>query len=446
MARINKARQYGYLIKRVVIGVLLGVVVLQVGCSPAPVMTDLPNSGSTAVGSRWPHVVSDLNPDPKIRFGSLPNGFRYIVMENQKPAGRVSMHLNIQAGSLHESEGEQGTAHFLEHMLFNGSTNFKPGELVKYFQRIGMQFGPDANAHTGFRETVYDILLADNSRSSIAEGLTVLSDYAQGALLLETEVNRERPVILAEKRTRDSGDYRTWVASVKFEMPETLIPYRMPIGTVQAIVNADSESLRGFYDAWYRPENMMIVVVGDIQTASVDKMIVETFAATRARAAVRPVPSFGSITHQGDKGFHHFEKEAGKTSVSIETLRESEPFVDNRAYRQKRVGGELGRRILRNRLEARLGKKGTPYTEGSAGTGVFLNKVRYTDISAECSPANWDTTLVALEVLLRQALLFGFSESELERVRKDYRAELEHAVKNASTRQSPVLARQIIRK
>ena len=388
MSQNDKIRQYGHFIKRFAIGVLITVIALQAGCRQTPVVTHSPDSGRATNDFQWPHAESDLNPDPAIVFGSLPGGFRYILMENREPVGRVSMHLNIQAGSLHEHDGEEGTAHFLEHMLFNGSTNFKPGELVKYFQRIGMQFGPDANAHTGFQETVYDILLADNATSSIAEGLTVLSDYAQGALLLETEVDRERPIILAEKRTRDSVDYRTWVATTKFEMPETLIPVRMPIGNVQSIEKADSASLRGFYDAWYRPEKMMVVIVGDIQAASVEKMIAKTFAAARARSAARPVPFFGSINHRGEKSFYHFEKEAGKTSVSIETLGDSEPFADNRAYRQKRLVEALGSRILRNRLEARIGKEGTPYTAGSAGAGVFLNKVRYTDISAESSPAN----------------------------------------------------------
>ncbi len=91
----------------------------------------------------WPHENSDLYPDPAIVYGKLPNGFRYVLMKNHEPKKRVSMHLNIQTGSMNEADHEQGMAHFLEHMLFNGSTHFKPGELVKYFQSIGMQFGPD---------------------------------------------------------------------------------------------------------------------------------------------------------------------------------------------------------------------------------------------------------------------------------------------------------------
>ena len=432
--------------KGVALGFLILAAALCIGCREAPVRIDSPKIQRAPVDALWPHTASDLDPDPAVVFGQLPNRFRYIIMENREPAGRVSMHLNVQAGSLQELDGEEGTAHFLEHMVFNGSTNFQPGELVKYFQRIGMQFGPDANAHTGFHETVYDILLADNTEQSITEGLTVLSDYAQGALLLETEVDRERPVILAEKRTRDSVNYRTWVDTVKFEMPDTLIPSRMPIGTLPAIENANRSSLRGFYDAWYRPENMMVVIVGDIQAASVAKMIAKTFTPMRARGAVRQPLPFGSIAHHGNKSFYHFEKEAGKANISIETLRRSAPFTDNRAYRRKRIAEELGSRILENRLAARIGKRGTPYTKSATGSGIYLNKVRYAEISAESSPDNWAPALTALETFLRQALLFGFTEPELDRVKKDYRAELEHAVKNASTRRSPDLARRIIRK
>jgi zinc protease len=437
---------YNFWVKSIAIVVLFFVVSFQAGCSHDPGFSGRPDTGVETTGSLWPHNGSDLDPDPAIVFGSLPNGFRYVIMENREPVNRVSMHLNIQAGSLNEFDGEEGTAHFLEHMLFNGSTHFKPGELVKYFQRIGMQFGPDANAHTGFEETVYDIFLADNTPQSIAEGLTVLSDYARGALLLQSEVDRERPVILAEKRTRDSVAYRTWIATVKFEMPDTRIPYRMPIGTEESIVSADNSSLRDFYDAWYRPGKMMVVIVGDIQVDAVEQMIAKTFAPVRIRGGKRQAPLFGNISHLGDKSFYHFEKEAGKTSVSIETLREAEPFSDNSAYRRGRLIEELANKILRNRLDARVGKQGTPYTSGSAGSGVFLNKVKYADISAESSPENWDRTLVAIEALLRQALVFGFEEPELERVIKDYMAELDHAVKNAPTRQSPALARRIIRK
>ncbi|OQW97771.1 MAG: hypothetical protein BWK74_05845, partial [Desulfobacteraceae bacterium A6] len=180
--------------------------------------------------SSWPHEESDLKPDPSVIYGRLTNGFRYILMKNHEPKDRVNIRLNVQAGSMQEEDGEEGLAHYLEHILFCGSTHFDPGELVKYFQDMGMQFGPDANAHTGFYETVYDILLPDGEKESLDKGLLIVEDFAGGALLLDSEVERERKVVIAEKRSRDSSSYRTIVSTMKFKFPDATVSRRFPIG------------------------------------------------------------------------------------------------------------------------------------------------------------------------------------------------------------------------
>ena len=194
--------------------------------------------------SNWPHTGSDLNPDSDVIFGCLDNGFRFLMKENKTPLNRVSMHLYIQCGSLAEFDGEEGMAHFLEHMLFDGSTHFPPSEMVKYFQRVGMQFGPDANAHTGFGQTVFDILLPNGDAQGIEDGLLVLRDFAEGALLLPDEVEKEKKVVLAEKRARDSSRYRTLQATFKFEMPGSLLADRFPIGRSETILAFHSDRLR----------------------------------------------------------------------------------------------------------------------------------------------------------------------------------------------------------
>jgi zinc protease len=153
--------------KRFFIGFFVWAVVFSaIGLFQAAVFSGTASAASVGVNETpgWPHEKSDLYPDPALVFGKLPNGFRYVLMENHEPKARVSMHLNVQAGSMSEADHEQGLAHFLEHMLFNGSTHFKPGELVKYFQNIGMEFGPDANAHTGFYETVYSFCLKETGK------------------------------------------------------------------------------------------------------------------------------------------------------------------------------------------------------------------------------------------------------------------------------------------
>ena len=213
---------------------LIGVVLVLFACSARQDITNGGDVKKTAVVPEaaaeklpaWPHEKSDLEPDPALLFGRLENGFRYVLMHNRNPENRVSMHLNVQAGSMQETDEQQGLAHYLEHMLFNGSEHFAPGELVKYFQSIGMQFGADANAHTGFFETVYDIFLPAGDRENLEKGLLVMRDYAGGALLLQEEVDRERKIILSEKRSRDSAAYRTFVATLDLSLIHISEPTR----------------------------------------------------------------------------------------------------------------------------------------------------------------------------------------------------------------------------
>lgn len=393
---------------------------------------------------KWPHEKSDLHPDPTLIFGKLPNGFRYVLMENHRPKDRVSMHLDIQAGSMHESDNQQGLAHFLEHMLFNGSTNFKPGELVKYFQSIGMQFGPDANAHTGFYETVYDMLLPDGDREDLEKGLVVMKDFAEGALLLPSEIDRERRVVLAEKRTRDSASYRTHIATLNFEFPHARISKRLPIGKEEILKKADHKRFKEFYDTWYRPEKMILVTVGDFDAKLAISLIEEKFSSLSTRAPPKLCPNFGEINHLGIKSFYHFEKELGNTTISIEVVEKVLQKPDSFAFQRIRLINNIADRIVQNRLNAMVSKADTPFTSASIGSEIFLHQIKYAEITADCNPKNWKRSLFLIEQTLRKALKFGFDKSELERVKKDLLSDLDNAVKKSSTRNSRNLARKIL--
>lgn len=393
----------------------------------------------------WPHENCDLSPDPAITFGRFANGFRYVLMENKRPEDRVSVHLYVGAGSLNETDPQQGLAHFLEHMLFNGSTHFPPGELVRYFQSIGMQFGKDANAHTGFNETVYDIILPAGDEQNLKKGLLVMRDYAMGALLLEDEVKQESGVILAEKRSRDSVAYRTFTSTLKFELPNHLVSKRLPIGKAAVIKKADRKLLKDFYDAWYRPDNMVLVMVGDFSISMAEQLIAAQFGDMISRAPAPTVPAFGSIDHKGMKIFHHHEPEAGGTTVSIEVIRSHDPVPDALARRRRQLVEEMTDRIVQNRLDARLKAPGAPFTSAAVGSGVYLNRVRYAEITADSAAENWQQTLAVIEQTLRCAGLFGFAEGELARVKKDILNMLNNAVKEAPTRNSTTLARGMIR-
>ena len=428
--------------RKILIGCMVAIAATVLSC--ARFQAAAPKAGSPFAPSDWPHAHSDLPPDPALVFGRLDNGFRYVLLANPEPADRVSMHLDVQAGSLNETESQRGLAHYLEHMQFNGSEHFPPGELVKYFQRIGMQFGPDANARTGFTSTVYDILLPEGSEKSLGEGMRVLKDYAAGALLLEAEVARERGVILAEKRSRDSASYRTFEATLNFEMDGALPPRRLPIGTEQVIRDMTRDNLKAFYDTWYRPDNMVLVVVGDFTVDTAKTLAEEVFSDLRVRSESRPRVDFGRFHHRGTRALYHWEEEAGSTSVSIETLVQADPESDSAAHQRKRLIRDVADRIVQNRLNALLRKPDAPFTDARIGSGRFLQRVAYAEISAECSPEKWKETLRSIEQTLRQALEYGFTDAELARVKADFMSELDDAVKKASTRTSQRLASSLI--
>lgn len=412
------------------------------------ISTELSVANAASVNSaflnKWPHEKGNLLPDPEVVFGHLENGFRYILMENQRPKGRVGMHLYIQTGSMYETDDQQGLAHYLEHMLFNGTTHFKPGEIVKYFQSIGMRFGPDANAHTGFVKTVYDILLPGGGKQSLKQGLVVMKDYAEGALLLQSEIDRERRIILAEKRTRDSVSYRTYVATMKFQFPEAKISERFPIGLTDVLKNVNRKEFKDFYDTWYRPKKMTLVMVGDFDAEIATALIKEAFASFAARAPPKPEPELGTINHKGLKPFYHYEQEAGNTEVSIDIVEKVPREADSFALQKKLLKAKVADQIVQNRLDAMVGKPNVPFTSASISSGVFLHQIKYAGISAKSSPENWEKTLEYIEHTLRKALEYGFTKSELQRVKKDFLSQLDNAAKKALTRSSRDLARELM--
>lgn len=394
--------------------------------------------------SDWPHDQSDLAPDKTLDFGRLENGMRYIIRRNSTPKDRVSMHLYVQVGSLFERENERGIAHFLEHMLFNGSKNFPPGEMIKYFQRIGMQFGPDANAHTGFDETVYDVLLPDGAEKSLSEGLLVLRDYADGALLLPDEVAKEKKVVLAEMRSRDSARFRTLKASFRFEMPGLTIGERFPIGEMHTINNIDHLMLRDFYETWYRPERMFLVLVGDLDKQMAKQLIEKRFADMQARRPLRSQPEMGRMAHKGVKAFHHFEKDAGAANVAIETIEQHTEPKDSRDYQRQQILQDLARDMLQKRLDSMVRREADVLTSAGIGGGYYLKQIKYAEISGHTDPKHWPQAVALIEQALRKAIRFGFTSAELNRAKAEYIARLSKSKREEGTRDSKTLARRIM--
>jgi zinc protease len=389
----------------------------------------------------FPHETSDLKPDPSVRFGTLPNGLRYAIMPNHEPKARASLRLFVNVGSLQENDDQRGLAHFLEHMAFNGSAHYPPGTLVEFFQRMGMSFGGDTNASTNFDHTVYLLELPKSDEPTLAEGLRVFSDYASALLLPAAEIDRERGVILSEKRVRDSVGFRTFVAQFDFALGTTRLPQRIPIGTTEVIEKAPRERFVDFWNTWYRPEKMAVIVVGDVDPNTVEKMVVSTFSPLAARGPARSEPDLGKIaTFEGVRANFHAEPEAPATSVSISQITPYPDEPDTAATRLKYLPRDIALAILNRRFSVLAKKENAPFVSAFAAVSDEFRFIREASVNVECKPEQWSAALAVGEQELRSALEHGFQRAELAEVVANFVNSLEQAVKTAPTRRSPGLA------
>lgn len=397
------------------------------------------------LSTQWPHELSTLETDPSLVFGRLPNNFRYVLKTNSEPKDRVGIFLNVQAGSLNEDDDQSGLAHFLEHMLFNGTTHFKPGDLVEYFQSIGMSFGGDTNAYTTYEETVYKLILPKGDQHQLEKGLLVASDYARGALLLESEIDRERGVIIAEKTARDSAAYRAHKASTVFSFEGTLLPERMVIGDEQTLIHADRDDLKSYYDTWYRPENMILVVVGDFDIVTIQPLIDKYFSHLKGAGPAPSCPDYGDVQHSGVKPFYYHDAELGYVDISIEVLWNKLQENDSLAMQKNNLYRYMIAKIVNYRLDQIAEQTDTPFTSAAYYAGSMLDEFQYSGIRARTDQDNWKKTLGTIEQVVRQAVAYGFTDEELQRVKKELISDLEDAVKTQNTRNSLVLAHKIVR-
>ena len=232
----------------------------------------------------WPHEKSDIEPDPRVSYGSLENGLRYVVMQNAEPPNQLALRMHINVGSYHEEEDQLGLAHFLEHMAFNGLRNFDADELIPVMQRLGIAFGAHANAATSFDETFYEY---DLPNSTDVEALnlvfTVMRDYADGMLLEKEEIDKERGVILSEMNIGDSIDWRLTKKLYSFLLPGHLLPLRWVIGDADVISTAPRQRFVDFYEKYYTPDRITFIAVGDADPDEIENRIKESFMSMPAK-------------------------------------------------------------------------------------------------------------------------------------------------------------------
>jgi len=414
---------------------------------PAPTPTVKTDTAAVeAPAKTWPQEQSDIPADPKAVFGKLPNGMRYLIYPNAEPPGRVSLRLHIAAGSLMEAEDQRGLAHFLEHMVFNGSKNFTPEELIPRMQRLGIAFGAHVNAYTSFDETVYMLDLPDLSKDMLDLGFTVMRDFGDGAKLDTAEIDKERGVILSEKTSRDSVSYRLMEQQFEELLPDSLVTKRFPIGVEDVISKAPRERFVDFYTRFYTPERMTFVVVGDVDPATIEARIKDSFASMANPAEPGKNPPLGEIVSpEGIKPAVFSDKEVSATELSLVSVRPFSRVADSTTRRLSMLPLGIAHAAIGRRFERIAKQEGSAIAKGSASRDELFNYAELGSFDVTVTDDRWQEALPILEQEYRRALEFGFTDSEIAEAKANILNAYQQAVKTAPTRKSESLASGIAR-
>src|SRR5574342_418790 len=260
-----------------------------------------------------------LPTDPALVTGSLPNGLAYIIRPHRVPESRVGIWLHVASGSLNETEAQRGLAHYLEHLAFNGTANFPPGSVVPFFESLGMAFGRDQNAFTGFDQTTYTLTLPGGGRDLVEKGMLYMADIAMRMSLEPAEIDSERQVILEEKRAGAGARQRVQDQIYERLAPGSILGRRLPIGSEQTIKSATRPDFQDYYSRWYVPSNMTLIVVGDTDPAMVVEVIAQQFGG--GPAVPRPTPRKAGVKPTtGQRAIVVTDPELTRAEVSIVRL------------------------------------------------------------------------------------------------------------------------------
>jgi len=409
-----------------------------------------PGPQASAPAAQAPAIPADLaldRPlpvDSAVRVGQLANGLKFFIRQNGRPAQRVSLRLAVNAGSLQEEPDQRGLAHFLEHMAFNGTRNFKPGELITFLESIGARFGPHVNASTSFDETIYMLDVPTDRDGYVDKGLLALHDFASGILLLPEEVHKERGVVLEEWRGRLGAGSRLMDKQLPVLLQGSRYAERLPIGTPEVIKGAPRERLAAFYDTWYRPDQMAVVVVGDIDPAEAEKLVRARFDDIARRATPVPTVDRRIPPHADTLYSVATDPEAQGWTVTLSfksEAKEQRTVGDYRAALVRQLIGEM----INPRLSEIARRPDTPFIGAEAGIDTFGRSLQLFDIGAAVPENGLAAGLEALTLEARRVQRFGFSAAELDRARRALLAFYERAYNERATNESPRYASEYVR-
>jgi zinc protease len=401
-----------------------------------------PAATPTAAPARkpeWPQIKSDVAADPRARFGVLPNGMRYVIMQNATPPGQASFRLRFDAGSRDETEAQQGLAHFLEHMAFNGSKSIPEGEMVKILERHGLAFGADTNASTDFDETVYKLDLPKTDDDTVDTSLMILRETASELLIAQDAVDRERGIVLSEERTRDSPAYRIYKDRIDFLLKGQRAPERFPIGKVDVLKTAPASQIRAFYEKYYRPDRATLVVVGDFDPDQIEAKIKARFGDWKAATAEPGDTPLGKVAPRGPETLLKVEP-GSSTFLQISWTAAPDLSPDSFDKRRRQWLERLGFSVLNRRLGALARGDSPPFLSAGAFRSDQYHSAQVTSIAVAARPGEWQPALQAVDQEQRRAVQFGVRQDELDREIAEIRAALAAHVAGAATQKTTSLA------
>ena len=396
-----------------------------------------------ASNSAWPQASTDIPADPNVRFGVLPNGMRYVIQRNATPPGQASLRLRIHAGSLMETDAQQGLAHYLEHMTFNGSKHVPEGEMIKILERHGLAFGADTNAQTSWDQTVYQLDLPSTDQDTLDTSLMLLREGADQLLLDPGAIDRERGVILSEERARDTPGLHVTKAGLGFFLKDQLASRRLPIGQVSVIKSAGQDLIADFYHKYYRPERAVLVAIGDFDPAEMEAKIKAQFSDWKDNGPAGPEPVLGQPLQRGADTKLIVEPGA-PLSIQMEWLQPADTSKDSQAKRERKQIEQLGLAVLNRRLQRLYRSETPPFISAASYKGDFIHSAEATILSVSAQPDKWRPALTAADEEVRRLVQYGVRQDELDREIAEMRVSLQTALAQEPTRKTPQIAGDIV--
>src|SRR5580704_5317061 len=380
-----------------------------------------------------PPLTQKLGVDPAIATGVLRNGLRYYVRANKTPAHRAELRLVVDAGSVLEDDNQRGYAHLVEHLVFEGTRHFPRAMVVAFMQSLGMGFGPHLNAETTFDDTIYQLQVPTDQPGVLDRSVAILRDWACDVSFDPAGVQRERQIVTEEWRQGLGASARLLAEEQPVLLQGSRYANRLPIGRMDVVQSATADQLRAFYTAWYRPDLMSVIVVGDFDRAAMVKLLGDTFGTLTNPSPERPRLTYPVPEQPGTRFAIASDREATNTTVSTYVLA---PAKDSST-----VGGY--RRELTEQLFSAL--MNAPFVAAGAERTLFVHGQQASVMTALVPETGIARGLQTMIAEIQRVARDGFTTTELDRTKLDFAALIDRVLAQEDTRQSSAFAAEYIR-